>query len=167
VGVDHGRSQGRVRWPSGLVGALLAILCSLAGLIVILTGVGLLAGKRPGAGWNEGSRTASFLETAEGQAEYDGLGLMRIKTSGSSPALLVIRPVLRYAADGSAAREEIISKRRALRQAVQNIAGALPASELGSAFEGRLKARLKDAFNEILAVAQVTELLFLDYQLLD
>jgi flagellar basal body-associated protein FliL len=159
--VDEGETGAS---PARLERILVIVLAALGIGIAAFTVAGVVSGKRPGDGLREFRQTGAPPALHGGEAEFDGIGSRRFPVEGG---VLVIRPVLRYEAEGKGPREELIAKRDELRDAVKDIVSVKKRSELGPAFEGRVKAELMDAFNGILAVARISAVYLVEFEIVD
>jgi hypothetical protein len=157
-------ARGTGKPPESLERILLVVLAALGIGIGAFTLAGVLSGKRPGDGLARLGRDGDAPALQGGEAEFDGIGSRRLPVSG---AVLVIRPVLRYEAEGKGPGEELIAKRGELRSALAKIVSAKKAEELGPASEGRIKAELLVAFNGILDVARISSVYLVEFELLD
>jgi flagellar basal body-associated protein FliL len=146
---------------SGLERILYAIIGAILLALIAGTALGLLRG--PG----RGNSAPLGTELGSGLYQFDRIGLLRVKTADKKAAILVIRPVILAETGGRAGEEELIAKRSKLAQAVREAVKDLKKEDLGPAFEGRLKAELKDRFQALLAVAKVNQVLLTDYSILD
>jgi flagellar basal body-associated protein FliL len=149
---DASRSALRVL---GAVAAILALIV-LAGTLF-----GLATGSR--------QRALTRESLAELPAGYDIflLGQVRTRTAGKAGATVAAVISLPYPVDNSALKEELERKAPALRAVATNFFSSKEAFELHPAYEGTIKAGLRDAFNSILSLGSVGEIFLSDFAVLE
>jgi flagellar basal body-associated protein FliL len=151
------------RFGAGAVRVLLFVLGILALAIVAGSVYGLAAGTRQ----RMLQRQADSAQTAEelkGRTAFTGIGTVRAKSADQgSSAVIVATIAFPYDGEDRTFAEELDRKAPVLKAAAISVLSAKKASELGPAFEGALKAALRDAFNERLSLGKVTEIWLSDF----
>jgi flagellar basal body-associated protein FliL len=141
----------------GLI-ALLLVLALIAGSVY-----GLAAGTRQRklALEAESAQTAAELK---GRASFTGIGTLRAKSADATEAAVVVATIaFPYDSDDRSFAEELVRKAPVLRAAALSVLSAKKAAELAPAFEGTIKAALRDAFNARLSLGKVTEIWLSDF----
>ncbi len=156
-GPGGGRSGGSAAAKAlGLVAVLLALALA-AGSIY-----GLAAGTRQKKLAREADSAQSAAELS-GRASFTGIGTIRAKSADPTPAVVVATIAFPYDAGDGPFAEELGRKAPVLRAAAVALLSTKKAADLGAAFEGTLKAALRDAFNARLSLGKVTEIWLSDF----
>lgn len=151
----------RTRRGIGAVRALAILAAALTLLILAGTAIGLATGSRQRKLAREERMTS-----APGQATFDALGTVRAKSADSPPAVVVATVAFPYDASDRAFAEELARKTPALKAAVVACLGRKKAAELGPAYEGAVKAALRDAINGLLSLGKVDEIWLSDFSVI-
>ncbi len=98
---------------------------------------------------------------------FRGIGSLRLRSADKTPSLLALSIVLAIPAADGPFREELWSRKAELRRICFEHLGSKTAAELSPAFEGGLKAQLRDRLNAVLLLGKVADVIFPEYQLID
>jgi flagellar basal body-associated protein FliL len=149
-------------------GSVALKLLSIAAVLVL---VALVAGTVYGLA--SGSRQRKLAREAEsaqveaelkGRTAFTGVGTVRARSAdAASPAVVVATIAFPYDSLDRPFAEELGRKAPVLKAAAVSVLSAKKAAELAPAFEGALKAALRDAFNARLSLGKVTELWLSDF----
>ncbi len=163
-------AEARPRAPrSGLRGGELAsralVVAAAALALVIAAGTiyGLAAGTRAKKLEREADK-AQVAAELKGRASYTGVGTVRAKSADANSAAVVVATIaFPYDSGDRPFAEELRRKAPVLKAAAASVLSARKAAELAPAFEGSLKAALRDAFNARLSLGKVTEVWLSDF----
>jgi flagellar basal body-associated protein FliL len=151
------------RATSRAVTRLLALLAALVACAIVAgTVYGLATGSRERMLAAESERAARAAELA-GRAAYTAIGTVRARSADSKPAVVVATIAFPYDSGDRPFAEELSRKAPVLRAAATEILQSKKAALLQPAFEGSLKAALRDAFNARLSLGKVTEIWLSDF----
>jgi len=154
---------GQVRLADGPAVKALAII---AGALVLAlaagTVYGLAAGTRQRKLVREADSAAVAAELA-GRASYTAMGTLRAKSADPKAAVVVATIAFPYDSGDRPFAEELARKAAVLKAAALSVISSKKAAELAPAFEGSLKAALRDAFNARLSLGKVTEVWLSDF----
>jgi len=139
--------------------AALLVLCLAAGTIVALA-TGSRAAKLEREAMDE-------LAARSGRDAYRSLGGLRAKSADASPAVVVASVAFPYDAGDLAFAEELERKAPALKAAAIACLERRQAAELSPAYEGAVKAALRDAFNALLSLGEVDEIWLADFAVIE
>lgn len=154
---------GRAGGAGRLERALAVAAAALAVAILLGTAYGLLSGSRGKKLAREAEAALAAPAAAEGEAVFKGLGTIRAATRDEPKAVVVATLSFPYPASERAFREELIKKAPALKAAAIAYLSRRSAAELHPAYEGAVKAGLRDAFNELLSLGKVGEIWLSDF----
>lgn len=154
-GGEGGRGSIALRVLGGA--ALLLVLVLVAGSVY-----GLAAGTRQKKLAREADR-AQVAAELQGRASYDGIGTVRAKSADTRSAVVVATIAFPYDAGDRPFAEELGRKAPVLRAAAETVLSSRKAAELAPAFEGTLKAALREAFNARLSLGRVSEVWLSDF----
>ena len=101
--------------------------------------------------------------SAPGSASFKAIGTIRAKSADAPPAVVVATIAFPYDAGDRAFAEELARKAPALKAAAISCLSRKRAEELGPAYEGGVKAALRDAFNGLLSLGKVGEIWLSDF----
>jgi flagellar basal body-associated protein FliL len=156
------------RRPEGGGGAkaLVRALAGAAGILVLVlaagTVYGLAAGTRQKKLALEADKAQVAAELVQGAA-FSAIGTVRAKSADAKSAVVVATIAFPYdAADGPFA-EELVRKAPVLKAIAQSVLSSKKAADLVPAYEGSLKAALRDAFNARLSLGKVNEIWLSDF----
>ncbi len=153
------RGRGRSA-PSPAERALVAVALLLAAAILVGSLVGLATGSR---GRKLGREAAAALAAEAGRGGYWSLGTLRARSADSKPAVVVASVAFPYDPADRAFAEELERKAPALKAAAIACLSRRRAAELGPAFEGAVKAALRDAINGLLSLGKAGEVWLSDF----
>jgi flagellar basal body-associated protein FliL len=138
-----------------------AAAAALALILIAGTAFGLATGSR--------QKALARASLATGSAGYDIflLGQVRTKTAGKPGATVAAVISLPYPVDNRDLKEELEKKAPALKALATNFFSAKQAFELHPAYEGAVKAGLRDAFNSILSLGNVEEIFLTDFAVIE
>ena len=156
---DDGARGGDAR----LERALKVAAAALAVAILLGTAYGLATGSRGKKLAREAEAALAAPALAEGSAVFKGLGTVRASTRDEPKAVVVAPLSFPYPASERAFREELARKAPALKAAAVAYLSRRSAAELHPAYEGAVKAGLRDALNELLSLGKVEELWMSDF----
>jgi flagellar basal body-associated protein FliL len=137
--------------------ALLLVLMLVAGSIY-----GLAAGTRQKKLAREADR-AQVAAELQGRASYTAIGTVRARSADTRAAVVVATIAFPYDAGDRPFAEELGRKAPVLRAAATALLSSKKAAELAPAFEGTVKAALREAFNARLSLGKVTEVWLSDF----
>ncbi|HSV56198.1 MAG TPA: hypothetical protein VLH39_03710 [Magnetospirillaceae bacterium] len=139
--------------------ALMAVIGALTAVLVLGTAWALATDTRGRA-----SRAGTHSQAAlEGEAVYTRLGTLRASTQDDPPAVVAVTIAFPYPDDDRAFREEPDDKASRLRETGTAFFAEKRADELHPAFEGTLKAGLRDRLNAQLSLGRIREIWFSDF----
>ena len=140
--------------------ALAVAAAALALVIVAGTVYALAAGTRARKLERE---SLSALAAEAGGSSYWTVGTVRAKSSGPEAAVVVATIAFPYDAKDLAFAEELERKAPALKAAAAACLSGRRSEELAPAYEGAVKAALRDSFNALLSLGEVDELWLSDF----
>lgn len=141
---------------------LATIAIILAAAIVCGTLFGLITSSRAKKLARDFAATQSNGGQVDGRSVFT-LGTIRARSSDEKSAVIIATLSFPYPADDRAFKEELIKKAPALKAAVIAWFSRKVADELHPAYEGTIKAGLRDAFNELLLLGKVEEIWLSDF----
>jgi len=148
---------------SRLARVLGAIALGLALLLALGTAAGLVTGSR---GRKVERESLSALAAEAGRESYWSLGPLRARSADAKAAVVVATVAFPYDGADRAFAEELERKAPALRAAAVSCLSRRKAAELSPAFEGAVKAALRDAFNGLLSLGEVEEVWLSDFEVI-
>ena len=142
----------------------LALVAAFLVLVVVAGSVyGLAAGTRHRKLQRETERALAAAEL-QGRASYTGIGSVRARSADAKGAAVVVATIaFPYDAGDRPFAEELGRKAPVLKAAAVSVLSSKKAADLAPAFEGTLKAALRDAFNARLSLGKVTEIWLSDF----
>jgi flagellar basal body-associated protein FliL len=152
---------------AGLV-ASRALAAAVALLVLVLaagTIYGLASGTRHRKLAREADRAQVQAELA-GRTAYTAIGTVRAKSADPKPAVVVATISFPYDSNDKAFGEELARKAPVLKAAAEAFLSSRKAADLGPAFEGAVKASLRDAFNSRLSLGKVGEIWLSDFSVI-
>jgi flagellar basal body-associated protein FliL len=155
----------RVRSESAGV-ALPRILTLVALFLVLVISAGTIYGFASGTRQKKLERESDRAQVAAdlaGRSAYTAIGTVRAKSADPKPAVVVATIAFPYDAEDEGFAEELGRKSGLLKTVAVSVLSAKKASELAPAYEGGLKAALRDAFNARLSLGKVTEIWLSDF----
>jgi flagellar basal body-associated protein FliL len=157
----RGKSEGRGSRAALRILAILAIGLALA--VAAGTVYGLASGTRQKKLEREADRSQVAAEL-RGRTAFTGIGTVRAKSAdAAAPAVVVATIAFPYDARDQPFAEELGRKAPVLKAAALSLLSSKKVSELSPAFEGSVKAALRDAFNARLSLGKVTEIWLSDF----
>jgi flagellar basal body-associated protein FliL len=155
--------RGGDRSASRLATRILAIAVSLLALALIAgTVYGLAAGTRQKKLEREADKASVRAELA-GRTPFTGIGTVRAKSADAHSAVIVATIAFPYDSADRGFAEELARKAPVLKSIAISVLSSKKAADLAPAFEGGLKASLRDAFNARLSLGKVTEIWLSDF----
>jgi flagellar basal body-associated protein FliL len=143
-----------------LVAGLLALVLVAGSVYAFVTGSRQRKVEREA----EGAQLAAELR---GRTSFTGIGTLRAKSADPKSAAVVVATIaFPYDAGDRPFAEELGRKAAVLRAAALELLSSRSAAQLGPAYEGALKAALRDAFNARLSLGKVTEIWLSDFALI-
>jgi flagellar basal body-associated protein FliL len=140
--------------------ALLALALALS--IVAGTVYGFATNSRQKKIEREADRAQAAAELA-GRVSCSGLGTIRAKSADAKAAVIVATIAFPYDSVDKPFAEELSRKAPVLKATAVSVLSSKKAAELAPAFEGSLKAALRDAFNARLSLGKVSEIWLSDF----
>ena len=154
------------RGADGAVRVLVRVLGLVAGLLVLVLVAGSVYAFSTGARQRKLSREADSAQVAADLAQsasFTGIGTIRAKSADQNPAVVVDTIAFPYDPKDGPFSEELARKAPVLRAAALSVFEARKAGDLAPAFEGAIKAALRDAFNARLSLGRVREIWLSDF----
>ena len=156
--------EGKAASRGGVVVRSLAIVALFLAIIVV---AGSIYGLSSGTRQKKLSREADSAQVAaelQGRASYTGVGTVRAKSADAGAAVIIVATIaFPYDSSDKSFAEELGRKAPVLKAAAVSVLSAKKAAELAPAFEGTVKAALRDAFNARLSLGKVTEIWLSDF----
>ncbi|MGA2547973.1 MAG: flagellar basal body-associated FliL family protein [Rectinemataceae bacterium] len=142
----------------------LAFVAAFLAIVVVAGSVyGLAAGTRQKKLEREADR-AQVAAELQGRASYTGIGTVRAKSADAKGAAVVVATIaFPFDSSDRSFAEELGRKAPVLKAVAVSVLSSKKAAELAPAFEGALKAALRDAFNARLSLGKVTEIWLSDF----
>ncbi len=138
------------------------LLLIVAVLVLILAG-GTIYGLATGSRAKKLAREKSGQVLKPGYATFTGIGTVRASTAGDKPAVVVATVSFPYSASDREFKEELYKKAPALREATVNYFASKTAESLAPAYEGTIKAGLRDYLNGLLSLGRIEEIWLSDF----
>ncbi len=146
---------------------ILSLIAALAALAIVAgTVYGIGTGSRAKKLAREAS-AAALSAAPDGRAVFTGVGRLRAVTRDAKPAIVVATVSFPYPADDRPFAEELKKKAPALKAAAIGWLSARRAAELHPAYEGTVKAGLRDSFNELLSLGRIEEIWLSDFSVIE
>jgi len=145
--------------------ALAIAACVLALVVAAGTIYGLASGSRQKKLARESDRAQVAAELA-GRVPFTGIGTLRAKSADEKSAVVVATVAFPYDSGDKSFAEELARKAPVLRAAAESVLSSRKAADLAPAFEGAVKASLRDAFNSRLSLGKVTEIWLSDFSVI-
>lgn len=151
----------RPRAASGqaLVRALVVVLALVAVAVASGTVYGLASGTRQ----KKLQREAELANAPAGSYVFTRIGTVRASTPDTPPAVVVATISFPYPAGDRPFAEELDTKAEALRAASVAWLSRQRAADLLPAYEGSVKAGLRDTLNSLLSLGKVEEVWLSDF----
>jgi flagellar basal body-associated protein FliL len=143
-----------------LANPLLKVLAIVAGLLLLGIAAGTVYGLA--AGTRQQALARDRNQPAPGYDIFD-LGQIRTKSADAQPSVIAARLSFPYPATDLPFKEELMKKAPALKAAALGFFSAKKAEELHPAYEGVVKAGLRDAFNAVLSLGSIREVWLADF----
>jgi flagellar basal body-associated protein FliL len=141
-------------------------LALVAGLLALILVAGTIYGVAAGTREKKLSRESESAQTAaelSSQTAFTAIGTIRAKSADAKAAVIVATIAFPYDSGDKAFAEELSRKAPVLKAAATSVLTAKKAAELVPAYEGRVKAELRDAFNARLSLGKVAEVWLSDF----
>ena len=145
---------------------LLRILALVALFLVLVIATGTIYGFASGTRQKKLEREsdrAQVVADLAGRSAYTAIGTVRAKSADLKSAVVVATVAFPYDSGDKGFSEELGRKASVLKAAAISVLSSKKASELAPAYEGSLKAALRDAFNARLSLGKVTEIWLSDF----
>jgi flagellar basal body-associated protein FliL len=142
------------------------VLAIVAGLLVLALVAGTVYGFSTGSRAKKLARESDRAQTAaelKGRAAFTAIGTVRAKSADAKAAVVVATIAFPYDSEDKPFAEELIRKAPVLKAAAVSVFSSKKAVDLTPAFEGSVKAALRDAFNARLSLGKVTEIWLSDF----
>jgi flagellar basal body-associated protein FliL len=162
--VETQSSGRRARAGGGL--SLLRVLALFAGFLVLVVATGTIYGFAAGTWQKKLERESDRAQVAAdlaGRSAYTAIGTVRAKSADPKPAIVVATIAFPYDAEDKGFAEELGRKSSVLKAVAVSVLSAKKASELAPAYEGSVKAALRDAFNARLSLGKVSDIWLSDF----
>ena len=144
---------------------LVAIVCLLAAVLAAGTIYGLASGSRQKKLAREADRVRTASELAE-NASYTAIGTVRAKSADAKSAVVVATIAFPYDSRDKGFSEELSRKAPVLKAVAESVLSSKKAADLAPAYEGAVKAELRDAFNSRLSLGKVGEIWLSDFSVI-
>jgi flagellar basal body-associated protein FliL len=143
--------------------ALAALAAALALAVAAGTIYALATGTRQKKLEREADR-AQVSAQLRGSASFTGIGTIRARSADAKGAAVIVATIaFPYDAGDRPFAEELGRKAPVLKAAAVSVLSSKKAAQLAPAFEGSIKAALRDAFNARLSLGKVTEVWLSDF----
>ena len=152
----------REKKPESAARALALVAAALVLVLAAGTIYGLAAGTRAKKLEREAGNARAAVRVASG-ASFTGIGTIRAKSADAKAAVVVATIAFPYDSGDRSFAEELSRKAPVLKAAAESLISAKKAADLAPAYEGSLKAALRDAFNARLSLGKVTEIWLSDF----
>jgi flagellar basal body-associated protein FliL len=142
------------------------VLALIAGVLALVLVAGTVYGLAAGTRQKKLSREADTAQVAADLAKgasYTGIGTVRAKSADAKAAVVIATIAFPYDSRDRPFAEELSRKAPVLKAIAQSVLSSKKAADLTPAFEGSLKAALRDAFNARLSLGKVTEIWLSDF----
>jgi flagellar basal body-associated protein FliL len=142
------------------------VLAFIAGALVLALAAGTIYGLASGTRSKKLAREADKAQVAAelaSAAAFTGIGTIRARSADAKAAVVVATIAFPYDSADRSFAEELARKAPVLKAAAQALISTKKAADLAPAFEGSLKAALRDAFNARLSLGKVTEIWLSDF----
>jgi Flagellar basal body-associated protein FliL. len=142
------------------------VLAILAGILVLGIASGTIYGFATGSRAKKLEHEADRAQVAvdlAGRTAYTGIGTVRSKSADDKPAVVVATISFPYDSGDRPFAEELERKSGVLKAVSISVLGSRKATDLAPAYEGSLKAALRDAFNARLSLGKVSEIWLSDF----
>jgi flagellar basal body-associated protein FliL len=147
----------------GMARSLSRAFAIVVGVLVLVLAAGTIYGLATGSREKKLARAAEAAKTPAGSYVYSGIGTVRASTKDNPAAVVVATVSFPYPADDRSFAEELDTKTEALRAAAVDYFSAKTAAELAPAYEGSVKAGLKDRLNGLLSLGKVEDIWLSDF----
>jgi flagellar basal body-associated protein FliL len=141
----------------------LRLLGALAGLLVLVILAGTVYGLATGTRQRKLALEAADRPPLSGEAVFAGIGTLRAATADAKKAIVVATIAFPYDASQRPFGEELLRKAPVLKAAATAYFSRKTAADLAPAYEGAVKAALRDAFNALLSLGKVGEIWLSDF----
>ncbi len=135
----------------------------IAIVLVLAIGAGTAYGLATGSRGRKLQREAALANVPAGSYVFTRLGTLRAATRDKPPAVVVATVSFPYPADDPVFAEELDTKTEALKAAALGFFAKKNAAELLPAYEGAIKAGLRDSINSLLSLGKVDEIWLSDF----
>lgn len=142
------------------------VLTIVLGLLVLALVAGSIYGLATGSRERKLAREAAVAALPAGSEVFTAVGTIRAQTRDKPPSVVVATIAFPYPAGDAPFAEELEKKTDALRAAAKAWFAERGAADLVPAYEGSVKAGLRDAFNEVLALGKIEELWLSDFSVI-
>jgi flagellar basal body-associated protein FliL len=142
------------------------ILAVVAGLLAIALAAGTIYGLASGTREKKLARESERAQVAAelaGRASFTAIGTLRARSADAKAAVVVATIAFPYDSRDKAFGEELARKAPVLRAVAESVFSSRKAADLTPAFEGAIKADLRDAFNSRLSLGKVSEVWLSDF----
>jgi flagellar basal body-associated protein FliL len=144
-------------------GGLANFLALIAALMVLVIVAGSIYGLASGSRQRKLQREATAQAGHPGAAVFDKIGTLRASTADKTPAVVVATIAFPYDGSDRAFEEELTRKAASFKAAAIAYFSKKKADELAPAYEGGVKAALRDSFNGLLSLGKVGEIWLSDF----
>ncbi|UTY31387.1 flagellar basal body protein FliL [Treponema putidum] len=134
-------------------------------ILIIIAGSVFSLFKRKNVG--ETLKPENHSEIRGKKALYSDLGKLRISTADTTPATLVIFPILEYNSKDKAFEEELVQKKEDIRKHIIDWFSQKTVYELYTIPEHELKKELLTEINSILNLSRIKRIYFKDFVILE
>jgi flagellar basal body-associated protein FliL len=142
------------------------VLVVVAAILVLVLAAGTIYGLASGSRQRKLAREADRAQVSAelaASSSFTAIGTVRAKSSDKKPAVVVATIAFPYDSQDKAFSEELARKAPVLKAMAESVLSARKAADLAPAFEGAVKAELRDAFNSRLSLGKVGEIWLSDF----
>lgn len=139
-----------------------SVLLLIGGLLLLVIAAGTIYGLATGSRAKKLARQGQ-ASVQPGYSVFSEIGTIRASTADKERAVVVATVSFPYPSSDTAFKEELHKKSPALKEAAINFLARHTAAQLNPAYEGSLKAELRDTFNELLSLGRVDEVWLSDF----
>jgi flagellar basal body-associated protein FliL len=144
---------------------LILVIVVAFGVVFVAGTIAALASRRPARVSQQASALRPAWEKARnGTENFAKLGKLRLTVKAKEPILISVSPVLAIPAGDKEFRDELITKSKRLRADCIEYFSGLSVDDLNPAYEGLLKAGLRERLNQELLLGKIYDIYFPDYR---
>jgi flagellar basal body-associated protein FliL len=139
-----------------------SVLLLIGGILLLVIAAGTIYGLATGSRARKLARQGQD-SARPGYGVFSDIGTIRAPTADKKAAVVVATLSFPYPNSDTAFKEELHKKAPALKEAAINCLARHTAAQLNPAYEGSIKAELRDVFNGLLSLGRVDEVWLSDF----